>query len=258
MKQITLKLTNPKLDIDNLSINKLNLYAGANGTGKSIILQSSYIIQTGINFCEKGLSKSEICKGLTEIFTMSYDPPITGLYGTSHENGDVFEFTVDNNIVTDYKYINAGKSFQTITPLFLSTRTRLLSGLPVFINAWDKFKVDKNQTEFYQVCSDLDLKFWDITFYMMFTEQLRGLNSNKVIHDIIMKELNNFNMIQEAFVSIQNLRLDGNKIMISCDNKPETNLQSYGNGHKAIFTMVVSTILQKHNSYLLSNVKRTI
>src|SRR5690606_17920598 len=81
-------------------------------------------------------------KGIEDILNRTYDPPITGkitLYNSESE----FSYEVDNNKVIDVVLNDSKQSFSTYAPpIYLSTRTRLISNLNGYLKIAAKSKTE--------------------------------------------------------------------------------------------------------------------
>src|SRR5690606_10436133 len=125
-------------------------------------------------------------------------------------------------------------------PIYLSSRTRLISNLHGYLKVASKSKTEE---ELLDTCIDiLNLKYIDILFYLTVKIQIINLSSNSIIKSKILQEVNDQNVIQEVLKDehkgkeITDIVIKDNKLIISIDNV-EYNPSSFGNGFQSILTM---------------------
>lgn len=177
---------NLKADLD---VNGLNLYAGKNGSGKSLILKMTWALATIMVFKinRNETSESEMFQITQYVWDNTFeDNNFNGIVGATHPGGKII--LVFKNGKIESLVINVAKSIiNAPSPLFLSVTMRTFDEIEKFFKLQDKIGID-SMPEYY--------KLYDSVYAHKLKQKFeKGITVNKKIEDILNEfELERYDM----------------------------------------------------------------
>lgn len=177
---------NIKADLD---VNGLNLYAGKNGSGKSLILKMTWALATIMVFKinRNETSESEMFQITQYVWDNTFeDNNFNGIVGATHPGGKII--LVFKNGKIESLVINVAESIiNAPSPLFLSVTMRTFDEVEKFFKLQDKIGID-SMPEYY--------KLYDSVYAHKLKQKFeKGITVNKKIEDILNEfELERYDM----------------------------------------------------------------
>ncbi len=138
-----------------IDINKLSLFTGMNGTGKTLILRQIWILNYIVNtyvYTEGKISLEQITKALQFLFDNSFDNnDFTGRIKGEFAHLEI-EFVIDNGTVSNLSFMCIGCDIKDLEPMglpnYMSSDMRLFSDIIKYLKFKKLLKLDKPFTEF--------------------------------------------------------------------------------------------------------------
>ncbi len=133
VKTITMKMTNPKMDVTDMEVKALNILIGANGTGKSLILKMtwcfSFIMQAAVHH------KEAATKELAQyVFDHSFaSPDFDGVIEAKFESGSLFSCDFKKGKVETLLIMLGENVTEPTMVTFMSSNMRLFSSMERYL-----------------------------------------------------------------------------------------------------------------------------
>lgn len=245
---ITANLTAPvQFNHVNMDYNQIMILVGANGTGKTFILKSTWLLGTIMMQCvelgKKNLPE-DVIKGAAQYMTDNTftDNNLDGTLGLTWEKGRIEILFTEGKITSLNHSIDAG--VKTIPPhIFFSKDMRLFSQIKSYMQFKDivtgSSRGDITPT-FMEKAMKL-YRIYDVLFVEGFLVKIDMINETKL--DRLNKYVSGFD---DKFGEIQHVWVDypNCEIMYKTKDKDEAKFTTLGAGHQAMLLMGLGTAFQ--------------
>lgn len=225
----------------NLTMNKLALFVGANGTGKSFIMKLVWMFATQMNniAASRKFKMSYIIEaGMQDIVDMSLrENDLTGTININYIGGEFLKVEFDEGKVISHDYFMREEIVPQSPPIFMSSDTRLISALTKYLAFKDAIGVTS-------IADDANVKKLNKMYPLydiIFLERQIALLDNMTPERI--KKINEtIKEFDDKFEEITDLKIDYTKsdVMFTTAKHTYKSLTSLGAGHQSLFTMFIA------------------
>jgi energy-coupling factor transporter ATP-binding protein EcfA2 len=225
------QITMLNVDIDqpiklksDLDVNKLNIYVGQNGSGKSLILKMTWALATIMVFKinRKTTSEAEILQIAQYVWDNTFeDKNFNGLVGAIHPGGKI-SLGFKNGILESMNIDVAESIVDAPAPLFLSTTMRTFDEIERFFKLQDKIGIDA-MPEYYRL------------YDSVYAHKIKKQFEDEIIVDKDLEDsLKNFNLDKYDIVSF---RYKNNKFIFTNSKGEEKSMSSLSKGEQSLLNM---------------------
>lgn len=251
IKNVKLKLG--PIDLEGIDFNQLTILVGANGTGKSLILKMNYIMPNVLNLLKQlatyrksgvNFDDDTLFKEVQNLFDRCFDSmDFTGHCYTETETSDKKSVTVNVEYI-DGKITNVSaeniEDWEMTVPLYMSSEARLFSFLNGLIPYMPK-PDDSNELEKWKDLSDKN-KMYNISYAMMWARACPYTIPDKLKEAF--KE--GYEFSENDIPNVVDIDYDKYQVFgLFGPNNERKNLGLFGNGHQAIFNMLISVSMSQ-------------
>jgi hypothetical protein len=228
LKHMTLKIDLPiPMDFD-MEYQSLVIMVGANGTGKSLILKLTWVLNTimGIGIAKK-ISKLNLpVENLAQFtFDKSFENQnFNGMIKADYEHGQIV-VGLDHGKVLSLDISSADEVDSVPTPIFMSTEMRTFDQIKRFLQLSKLSKNEDDILNFY--------KLYDIT-YVEFLK--RKIGNNYILSEAFKERLSSFDL---GKYDIQSLQMTDDTMYFTNSKEEQIELTTLSKGEQSIVNMFI-------------------
>lgn len=242
------------INLKGISFNKLTLLVGANGTGKSLILKTSYLMASVMNTLhlihEFELKEEIVIPALQHLFDSVYeDPDFTGHCKVEYESSKGEPTSIDliyeKGKIKEYICTNI-ENWERTAVVYMSTEARLFN----YMNGLLPALIDMQQLDDVAIYSDrfnaflLEHRHYNASYVTMWLDAMPF----EIPEELKESLRERFDFREEDIPNLIDIDRSEKKVfgLFGPENKRRS-LTSFGNGHQSMLNMLITNYIAQQN-----------
>lgn len=241
IRTLTLILDEPKMDFQQMDIKAITILVGANGTGKSFLMKTTWVLSyiACVLSQLRGLSQDQMIEIAQFIFDKSYEQPFTatGDLGCVFENDNSTSIGVhlDMGKINSVALAGFDDAVKFPIPKYLSSKLRLFDSISMYLKIRkDKVALGVKDEELVGAM----LEYYPL-YDVMYVEGL--IQSSPIIIEEERSKILVDNYDVEDIITSLTVDLDKSDFYVTFSSGAIKYMKSYSAGHQVIINMIVGT-----------------